>query len=78
MPGEGDDSRQFGTALDPQAAGGQRDSSFFLSCNLSDAPTVYRAPPQLGQHTREVLAEWLGMDAAIQAQMFDDGAAAGP
>ncbi len=32
---------------------------------LSDTPVAYRqAPPQLGQHTDEVLADWLGIDAA--------------
>ncbi|MGH6625403.1 MAG: CaiB/BaiF CoA transferase family protein [Burkholderiaceae bacterium] len=32
---------------------------------LSDTPVRYRlAPPQLGQHTGEVLADWLAVDAA--------------
>jgi len=32
---------------------------------LSDSPVVYRAaPPLLGQHTDEVLGEWLGLEAA--------------
>jgi crotonobetainyl-CoA:carnitine CoA-transferase CaiB-like acyl-CoA transferase len=36
---------------------------------LSASPVTYRhAPPTLGQHTEEVLAQWLGMnDAAIEA-----------
>jgi crotonobetainyl-CoA:carnitine CoA-transferase CaiB-like acyl-CoA transferase len=37
--------------------------------NLSDAPVSYRAPPQLGQHTSEVLTQWLGLDAAAQADL---------
>lgn len=33
MPGRGDDSRQFGACLDPEATSGARDSVFFLACN---------------------------------------------
>jgi crotonobetainyl-CoA:carnitine CoA-transferase CaiB-like acyl-CoA transferase len=33
-----------------------------------------RPPPLLGQHTDEVLAEWLGADAARLAQLRDAGA----
>ncbi|MBO1076854.1 CaiB/BaiF CoA transferase family protein [Roseomonas marmotae] len=34
---------------------------------FSGTPVVYdRAPPQLGEHTEEVLAEWLGTESATQ------------
>ena len=48
----------------PRAGGG----SVPLVANpirLSDSPVAYRnAPPRLGEHTDEVLADWLGLDAA--------------
>ncbi|GAC1545779.1 MAG: CaiB/BaiF CoA-transferase family protein [Collimonas sp.] len=40
---------------------------------LSASPTAYRhAPPLLGQHTGEVLQEWLGIDAATLAALHAD------
>ena len=41
---------------------------------LSDSPVTYRlAPPLLGQHTDEVLAEWLKLNRpAIDALRKDD------
>jgi len=40
---------------------------------LSGSPTSYRhAPPLLGQHTGEVLSEWLGIDAAALAALQHD------
>ncbi|WP_137892891.1 CaiB/BaiF CoA-transferase family protein [Ramlibacter sp. 2FC] len=37
---------------------------------LSDTPVRYRqAPPQLGQHTDEVLADWLQLDAPALAEL---------
>jgi len=41
---------------------------------LSDAPPVYRRPPPtLGEHTEEVLAEWLGLDAPGVARLREEG-----
>ncbi|MEW5890489.1 MAG: CaiB/BaiF CoA-transferase family protein [Pseudomonadota bacterium] len=41
--------------------------------HLSDSPVAYRnAPPLLGQHTDEVLAEWLGVDAERLAALHRD------
>jgi crotonobetainyl-CoA:carnitine CoA-transferase CaiB-like acyl-CoA transferase len=40
---------------------------------FSDSPVSYRnAPPLLGQHTDEVLAEWLGVDAEQLAALHRD------
>ena len=40
---------------------------------FSDSPVAYRnAPPLLGQHTDEVLAEWLGVDAERLAALHRD------
>ncbi len=37
---------------------------------LSESPVAYRrAPPLLGEHTAEVLGEWLGLDAAAVAEL---------
>jgi glutaryl-CoA transferase len=44
--------------------------------NMSDSPVSYRAPPQLGQHTDEVLAQWLAMDAKQIEALHADGVAA--
>ena len=42
---------------------------------FSDTPVRYaQAPPLLGQHTDEVLAEWLGYSAAAIAQLRESGA----
>ncbi|WP_234194278.1 CaiB/BaiF CoA transferase family protein [Pseudacidovorax sp. NFM-22] len=41
---------------------------------LSDTPVSYRAAaPQLGQHTREVLTDHLGLSAEAIQQLFDQG-----
>ncbi len=41
---------------------------------LSDTPVSYRAaPPQLGQHPREVLTDDLGLPAEAIQQLFDQG-----
>lgn len=54
-PGSGDDSRQFGTALDPQATGGARDSNFFLSCNRNKrSVAIDLASPQGSRLIREL------------------------
>ena len=37
---------------------------------LSESPVTYRlAPPTLGQHTDEVLRDWLGLDAETLAEL---------
>jgi crotonobetainyl-CoA:carnitine CoA-transferase CaiB-like acyl-CoA transferase len=42
---------------------------------LSDAPPAYRLPPpELGEHTEVVLAEWLGLDAVDIAALRSKGA----
>jgi len=42
---------------------------------FSDTPVQYdQAPPLLGQHTDEVLAEWLGYSAAAIAELRESGA----
>ncbi|WP_263147336.1 CaiB/BaiF CoA-transferase family protein [Pseudomonas sp. RIT-PI-AD] len=39
---------------------------------LSETPVTYRhAPPLLGEHTREVLQDWLGLEEAQIAQLLD-------
>ena len=41
---------------------------------LSDSPVSYdRGPPLLGEHTDEVLAEQLGLDAARLAELRSKG-----
>jgi len=41
---------------------------------LSESPVAYRqAPPTLGQHTDEVLAEWLGLGADEAASLHARG-----
>jgi len=43
---------------------------------FSDTPVAYRRPPPaLGEHTREVLAEWLGMDEPSLEALAAEGAA---
>ncbi len=42
---------------------------------LSDAPAAYRLPPpELGEHTETVLADWLGLDAVVVAGLRAKGA----
>ena len=36
-------------------------------------PTAVKAAPLLGEHTAEVLADWLGLDAAAVAGLRQDG-----
>jgi len=36
-------------------------------------PTAVKSAPLLGEHTAEVLADWLGLDAAAVAGLRHDG-----
>jgi crotonobetainyl-CoA:carnitine CoA-transferase CaiB-like acyl-CoA transferase len=36
-------------------------------------PTAVKSAPLLGEHTAEVLADWLGLDAAAVAGLRQDG-----
>jgi crotonobetainyl-CoA:carnitine CoA-transferase CaiB-like acyl-CoA transferase len=36
-------------------------------------PTAVKSAPLLGEHTSEVLADWLGLDAAAVAGLRQDG-----
>jgi crotonobetainyl-CoA:carnitine CoA-transferase CaiB-like acyl-CoA transferase len=36
-------------------------------------PTAVKSAPLLGEHTPEVLADWLGLDAAAVAGLRQDG-----
>ena len=40
---------------------------------LSESPTEYRPAPLLGQHTDEVLSDWLGYDDGQLEQLHDQG-----
>ena len=45
-----------------------------FSVQLGESPMRLRhAPPMLGQHTQEVLTEWLALDAAAVAELRRDG-----
>jgi crotonobetainyl-CoA:carnitine CoA-transferase CaiB-like acyl-CoA transferase len=41
--------------------------------HLDGVPTAVKSAPLLGEHTAEVLAEWLGLDAAGVAGLRRDG-----
>src|SRR5580692_11872880 len=43
--------------------------------HLDGVPTAVKSAPLLGEHTAEVLAEWLGLDAAAVAGLRRDGIA---
>jgi crotonobetainyl-CoA:carnitine CoA-transferase CaiB-like acyl-CoA transferase len=36
-------------------------------------PSEVKSAPLLGEHTEEVLADWLGLDAAAVAGLHQDG-----
>ena len=40
---------------------------------LSESPIEYRPAPLLGQHTDEVLSDWLGYDDGQLEQLHDQG-----
>ncbi|KAG4080843.1 hypothetical protein HA402_010014 [Bradysia odoriphaga] len=45
--------------------------------NMSGAQPTYRAPPRLGQHTREVLDEWIAMNPQQMQDLQNQGVIAG-
>jgi len=54
--------------------GDRFDQSWFLvSIVLRESTPEIRPAPLLGQHTTEVLQEWLGLDAAEIHQLGKDG-----
>jgi formyl-CoA transferase len=40
---------------------------------FNGVPTAVKSAPLLGEHTQEVLSDWLGLDAAAVAKLHDDG-----
>jgi crotonobetainyl-CoA:carnitine CoA-transferase CaiB-like acyl-CoA transferase len=41
---------------------------------LSETPASYRRPPpRVGEHSREILSEWLGLESAEQEKLFASG-----
>lgn len=65
--------RARGLRLDMPHPSAGRVSLVANPIRLSDSPVAYRnAPPLLGQHTDEVLAEWLGIDAERLAALHRD------
>jgi crotonobetainyl-CoA:carnitine CoA-transferase CaiB-like acyl-CoA transferase len=40
---------------------------------FNGVPTEVKSAPLLGEHTAEVLADWLGLDAAAVADLRQDG-----
>jgi len=41
---------------------------------LSETPATYRLPPpRVGEHSREILTDWLGLPAAEQDKLFAAG-----
>ena len=62
----------FGSMPHPRAG----DVPFIANpARFSETPATYRLPPPaLGEHTREVLAAWLGLDEAAIAALVAEGA----
>lgn len=58
-------------------ASGQRISILRSALNMSDSPVHYRAPPQLGQHTREVLTQWAAMTPTQIEALYTAGVVEG-
>lgn len=58
-------------------ASGQRIPILRSTLNMSDSPVDYRAPPQLGQHTREVLTQWAALDPAQVEALYTAGVVEG-
>ena len=72
-PGAGDDTRKWGPPYVRDADGGDTSESAYYPggevrlignpLNFSETPVSYRrGPPILGEHTKEVLAELLGIE----------------
>ncbi len=50
--------------VEVEHASGRRIPVLRSALNMSDSPAPCSAPPQLGQHTSEVLAQWLALEPA--------------
>lgn len=62
------------TVVTMEHAAGARARVVANPIRLSSSPVQYRrAPPQLGQHTDEVLQDWIGMDAAQAGALRERG-----
>lgn len=64
--------RQLSVAVDDRDGGTRRvvQSPYHFSNARSE---VRGGPPFRGEHNASVLAEWLGVDAAVSSQLFNDG-----
>jgi crotonobetainyl-CoA:carnitine CoA-transferase CaiB-like acyl-CoA transferase len=62
--------------VDVAHGSGRRIPLLRSTLNMSDSPAPHRAPPQLGEHTSEVLEEWLAMSHADTAQLCAQGVVA--
>ncbi len=64
-------ARQMLTTIDHPEAGEVRVHSFPVK--MSETPaTIERTAPHKGQHSREILQEWLGLDNAALKRLEED------
>jgi crotonobetainyl-CoA:carnitine CoA-transferase CaiB-like acyl-CoA transferase len=63
-----------GDAIEMTGAEGEKLRLVANPVRLSETPVSYRvAPPALGQHSTEILRNWLGLDEAEIGKLRDDG-----
>ncbi len=60
--------------VDVYQSGGNKLPILRSTLNMSNYEVDYKAPPMLAEHTREVLAEWAGMDSAQIEALLETGA----